>query len=252
MQQLQLIIGVIIITFTLISLLVFVFATLTMLQRRKKEALQQLSILAEVTAQEKDKARLTYKLHEEFGATLSVVKMGINSVETYNKQDEQQIEKSTRYLDDMIIKIRSIAADYLPYTLQKKQLVRTLEWFVDSTTESHEDMTITFRAGDDIPEISEHKTLHLYRIVQEIVHNTIKHAHATALWITLTKQENKLLLVTKDNGVGFDYSAELQKEKGVGLNNISNRVALINGTINVLSERNKGTAYMIEMPLCER
>jgi len=249
MQQLQLIIGVIIITFTLISLLVFVFATLTMLQRRKKEALQQLSILAEVTAQEKDKARLTYKLHEEFGATLSVVKMGINSVETYNKQDEQQIEKSTRYLDDVITKIRGIAANYLPYMLQRKQLVRALETLAVSTSENNKDIAVSFKAGEDIPDISEHKTLHLYRIVQEIVHNTIKHAQATQLSITLTKEDHQLLLVSKDNGIGFDYSTELQKQKGVGLKNIHNRVSLLKGTINVISQIQKGTAYMIAVPL---
>ena len=235
----------------LITAFVCVTTLVIKLQQRKRAELHRLNIWAEVMGQEKDRAHISYKLHEEFGATLSVVKMGMNSFDLSSAEDKAQLEKNNRYLDDVITKIRSIAADFLPYTLQKKQLVRTLEWFVHSTNESNDDITITFKDSDDIPEISEHKTLHLYRIIQEIVHNTIKHAHATVLLITLTKEQNKLQLVTKDNGVGFDYEKELKKEKGLGLNNMLNRISLLKGTINALSETKKGTTYMIEVPLSE-
>lgn len=249
MQQLQILMGIVIITLILGALVILFIAALNSIQQRKKAELHYLNILAEVAAQEKEKAGLTDKLHEEFGATLSVVKMNINSLELTHPEDELKIEKSTRYLDDVITKIRGIAANYLPYMLQRKQLVRALETLAVSTSENNKDIAVSFKAGEDIPDISEHKTLHLYRIVQEIVHNTIKHAQATQLSITLTKEDHQLLLVSKDNGIGFDYSTELQKQKGVGLKNIHNRVSLLKGTINVISQIQKGTAYMIAVPL---
>src|SRR5687767_7767851 len=97
MQQLQFYVIIVNISILLGTLLVFLVIGLTRLQQRKKEYLHKLNILAQVTAQEKDRARVTYNLHEEFGATLSVVKMGMTNFELLHDEDKSQREQLKLY-----------------------------------------------------------------------------------------------------------------------------------------------------------
>jgi two-component system, NarL family, sensor kinase len=90
--------------------------------------------------------------------------------------------------------------------------------------------------------------LNVFRIVQEIVHNTIKHARAGSLVIELRFRNNKMLLHTKDDGLGFDYR-EKEQRGGLGLLNLQSRVALLKGDLQLDTQPGKGTTYHIEIPV---
>jgi signal transduction histidine kinase len=248
MQELQFYVIIITISILLGTLLVFLVVGLTRLQQRKKEYLHKLNILAQVTAMEKDRASVTHNLHEEFGATLSVVKMGIGNLDLSTAEDQEQRERLKLYLDDVITKIRAIAFDFLPYTLQRKKLVRAIEQLISAINKLHPELAISLTIDEELPEMSEHKTVNVYRILQEIVDNTIQHAKATSLFIRLKTMNNTLLLSTWDNGIGFHYQQELEQEKGLGLNNMLNRVLLLNGSMEVDTKKG-GTLYQIKIPI---
>lgn len=87
----------------------------------------------------------------------------------------------------------------------------------------------------------------MYRILQEIVNNAIKHANAKDITVSISQIENELQIKISDNGIGFDY--ESKKKKSFGLTNIQNRVQEINGNLEVESNQTKGTNYSITVKL---
>ena len=87
----------------------------------------------------------------------------------------------------------------------------------------------------------------MYRILQEIVNNAIKHANAKDISVSISQIENELQIKISDNGIGFDY--ESKKKKSFGLTNIQNRVQEINGNLEVESNQTKGTNYSIKVKL---
>lgn len=251
MQQLQFYAVLIGITMILGTVLILFIIMLSKVQQRKKAEYNRLNLLAEVTAQEKDRARITYQLHEDFGATLSAIRMGLCSFQLPREDDRLQQEQFKSYIDDIIVKIRTIALDFLPGTIQQKWLAAALREFVQTVQEDKNNIKIILEVEENLPELSEYKTINLYRIVQEIVYNTLKHAKASTLLITLRHKDQNVLLTTQDNGTGFNYKQELEHQKGLGLNNMANRILLLNGVIDVLSEPGKGTLYLIQIPVWE-
>ena len=251
MQQLQFYAVLIGITMILGTVLILFIVMLSKVQQRKKTEYNRLNLLAEVTAQEKDRARITYQLHEDFGATLSAIRMGISSFQLQRPDDRLQQEQFKSYIDDIIVKIRTIALDFLPGTIQQKWLAAALQEFIQAVQEEQKEVKIILEVEEDLPELSEYKTINLYRIVQEIIYNTLKHAKASTLLITLRYNDKSILLTTQDNGIGFNYKQELERQKGLGLNNMANRILLLNGVVDVLSEPGKGTLYLIQVPAWE-
>jgi two-component system, NarL family, sensor kinase len=251
MQQLQFYAVFIGITVILGTVLISFIVLLSKTQQRKRAEYNRLNLLAEVTAQEKDRARITYQLHEDFGATLSAIRMGISTFQLQRPDDRLRQEQFKVFIDDIITKIRTIASDFLPGTIQQKWLVAAVREFIQTVQKDQTALQIILEA-DELPELSEYKTLNLYRIIQEVVYNTVKHAQATTLLINLRFDDKRILLTTQDNGVGFNYRKELERQKGLGLHNLANRILLLSGIVDVLSEPGKGTLYMIQIPLAER
>ena len=90
--------------------------------------------------------------------------------------------------------------------------------------------------------------LSLYRIIQELLNNIMKHSHATEATVELTCEDSMVQLCVKDNGIGLDQE-ELKRPKGIGLHSIQNRVGLLEGKLEVVSSRNKGTIFKIAIQL---
>jgi signal transduction histidine kinase len=97
--------------------------------------------------------------------------------------------------------------------------------------------------------LNQHKEVNIYRIIQEILHNTIKHAQASLLIIKIVAEGDRLLLMTADNGQGFDYFSKVKDNPGLGLRNLQSRTEVMGGEFTCQSEPGKGTSFTIEIPL---
>jgi two-component system, NarL family, sensor kinase len=86
----------------------------------------------------------------------------------------------------------------------------------------------------------------IYRIIQELINNTLKHAEATEVYVQLNQDDQHLTISVEDNGKGFDIN-KLNQTKGIGIQNIENRVAYLNGKIDIQSSEGKGTLTFIEI-----
>jgi len=171
----------------------------------------------------------------------------INSLETTDPGDLQVLEKSSRYIDTIITKLREISNDLMPNTLLRKGLKNAIVEFIDNSQDIYK-LPVKFICEQDL-QLDQDKEINLYRIVQEITHNTLKHAKATMLIIKISIQDNRLFLLTADNGVGFDYFSKIRDNSGLGLRNLQSRTEVMGGEFNCTSSAEKGTCFTIEIPV---
>src|ERR1044072_1929085 len=215
---------------------------------------QRLSLLlhkekrqAEIDTLEKERRRIASDLHDELGPLLSAVKLQINSLNTTDPDDEQVISKSSTHLDSIIRKLREISNNLMPNTLVRKGLQKAINEFIENNRDTY-GLEIRFICEQDV-HLNQYKEVDIYRIIQEIVHNTVKHAQASLLIIKIVTEGNRLLLMTADNGKGFDYFAKVKDNPGLGLRNLQSRTEVMGGELTCHSEPGKGTTYTIEIPI---
>jgi len=175
--------------------------------QRRSLRLHKERIRAEIDTLENERKRIAADLHDELGPLLSAVKLQINNLETTDPGDLQIIGKSSGYIDNIITKLREISNDLMPNTLLRKGLKNAVVEFIDHSQDAYK-LPVKFICEQDL-QLSQDKEINLYRIVQEITHNTIKHAKATMLIIKISIQDDRLFLMTADNGRGFDYFSKI-------------------------------------------
>ena len=237
----------ILITAIVLGSIIVYFIISLLRQQRKNLALHKSNILAEITQIEKERGRIASDLHDELGPLLSAVKMKINSFELSNNDDIIQIEKTNDHLDNVLKRLREISFDLMPNSLLRKGLGAAVNEFVDYLNNSG-NIKFYFHNGNRF-DLSEQKSVNLYRIIQEIVHNTIKHSDATELSIKLQKKEDKIVLVISENGKGFDFNKESNENSGFGLKSLLRRTEIMGGHMFLESEKGKGVTYTFEIPV---
>lgn len=215
-------------------------------QHRRNIEMYKAKIAAEITTLENERARISADLHDDLGPLLSAIKFKISSVET-NEEDGIVIAQSGKHIDEVINKLRLISNNLLPATLLRKGLVYATEEFIQQAGYTN-NLIINFRYGN-IPPLPKDIAVNVYRIIQEIIHNSIKHSGAKKLDISLHADENMLLLRCRDSGKGFDQSKVAKDKAGLGLRNLWSRTELLHGEMFLESQLNKGTSYIIEIPL---
>jgi two-component system, NarL family, sensor kinase len=203
---------------------------------------------AEIASLERDRSRIAVDLHDEMAPMLSAVKMKINSFDLNNAEDEMHLNKTNGTIDNMARRMREISFDLMPQTLLSKGLKSAVNEFCNFITQKQA-LIIHVNYSEENFTLDENQLINCYRILQEIVHNTIKHAKASELIISLKQQKNKFIIRSSDNGMGFNHHQMLLKQGGLGLKSLSNRVHVLQGEMFVESNPGKGTVYTIEIPL---
>jgi two-component system, NarL family, sensor kinase len=213
---------------------------------RRTLKLHKEKIQAEIVTLENERKRMATDLHDEFGPVLSAVKMQINSVET-DDEDAELIEKASGHIDNMLHRIREISNNLMPTALIRKGFVTAVKEFADNINQTGK-LHIVYQQPTTEVALDANKEIHLYRIVQEIIHNAIKHAQASEVTIAIKQNEQSLLLDITDNGKGFNQMEVAKTSLGHGLGNILNRVEILHGAMYVDSKPGKGVKYNIEIP----
>ena len=120
----------------------------------------------------------------KWGPLLSSVKLRANNIDVQSDEDKEQLEAINKNIDEMMTRMRAISNDLLPNTLRRKGLVAAIDEFAGRNTVAG-GPAIRFVHDDPFPRVHKEKSVNLFRIVQEITHNTIKHAHPKELKIEL-------------------------------------------------------------------
>lgn len=230
-----------------IGVIIVYFAVSVIRQQRRNLELQKANALAEITAMEKERARIAGDLHDDVGPVLSTVKFRLDYAASIETEAKEELIIASKQLDDLSERMREVANNLMPSALLRKGLIGAVREFVDNAAKSS-GTTIDLTTGDDV-DISEDKGVNIYRIIQEIVHNCLKHANATKIEIRLAKQDNDIEIFCRDNGAGFDYPRLYSASKGMGLRSISNRTEIMGGKLKVESKQGKGTAFLFTIPI---
>jgi signal transduction histidine kinase len=237
---------VVLISAIIVTLIIGFFIISIMREHKKVLKWQHARIAAEINTLENERKRIADDLHDELGPLLSAIKLQINHLEPSDETETAVLEKSSEQIDGIIQRFREISYDLLPNTLVRQGFIKATEEFINKLKPLHP-LDITFKYCDFtmIPQ----QEINLYRILQEIIHNTVKHSRAASLTISIQKNNRTLLLKTKDDGIGFNYTEKKQMATGLGLLSIHSRVDLLGGQLLVTSQPGKGTIFEIEMPL---
>jgi two-component system, NarL family, sensor kinase len=202
-----------------------------------------------IKGQEEERSRLARDLHDGLGGLLSGIKLTLNNMTgnvILSEQNAQIFDRALGQLDNAISEMRRVAHSMMPESLIKFGLTDAVNDFCEGISQSGK-LKVRFQAlgmaGTKLPQTTE---VTLYRIVQELLNNTLKHAKATEALVQLSKNDNLLTLSVEDNGQGFE-SNNILTSKGIGMKNIENRVAFLNGTMDIRSALGSGTSIQIDI-----
>jgi len=230
----------------LITIVIIYFFASIIRYHRRYMRLQRERILAEITIQENERKRIATDLHDSLGPLLSAVKLNINSIDI-RQEDRDLLDRAGKTIDEIIGSMRQISYDLLPNTLELKGLTEAVRDLISHIGERGE-INIQLYVVKDIP-VPRHKEIHIFRMIQEIIHNTIKHSQAKNLQIGLSVEDNFLLLRAKDDGKGFDWEREKENSKGLGLKSLASRCEVLKGIISLESKPGFGTNYFVKIPM---
>ncbi len=210
----------------------------------KKQELK--SAYAMLAGQEKAHKRIAEELHDNLGSILVTLNMFADSLQ--NKKDPQaqkelagriseiahQANETTRQISHSL---HSGVLKHFGLEIAIKELIEALNGSDAVAVESH--VQITSKLSSDL-------SMNIYRIIQELVNNTLKHSKATKITLDLNQIKDQLSLIYSDNGVGF---VKEQVINGLGLKNLESRVDKLDGTITIESKPGQGTTTIIEVPV---
>ncbi|MHA4846928.1 PAS domain-containing sensor histidine kinase [Flavitalea antarctica] len=211
--------------------------------RAEKNAKEVQLLEALKEGEEKERSRISRDLHDEISAMVVAAKMHfatLTHAET-SVEGNKEYQQGIRLLDEAARQIRNTSHNLMPEILLEKGLNKALEYFLNSVTNCQ--LQIRYVAVGNDTRYSASFELSLYRILQELVNNIVKHSKATEAIVQLSYQPQVLSVTIEDNGIGFE---EPFAREGTGLRSIRKRVAVMNGDIEIQSGPQEGTNIYLE------
>lgn len=197
-------------------------------------------------AQEEERQRIAKDLHDGIGALLSTARMQINKVESeINKLQNLDLVKNT---EDIILRaskeVRRVSHNMMPGVLMEFGLVEAIKDFTDQVGNT---LSVEFVSDDTLQRLPAEIEIMLFRIVQELINNSVKHAEARKVELSLAKKDETIELDYRDNGRGFDPE-EWHDLSNLGLNSIRSRANFLKGKIILDTTPGNGTHYQLSIP----
>ncbi|ANH82047.1 hypothetical protein A8C56_14670 [Niabella ginsenosidivorans] len=208
------------------------------------EQKQQLKITqALLEGEERERQRVARDLHDGLGGMLAGVKINLSR---QSKMEDQHLDKVIHQLDQSVSELRRIARNMMPESLLKIGLEAALRDLCESLSDNS--TQIEFQAYDIEEHLPAAIQANIYRIVQEILSNAVRHATAKKIILQCSQHKKMFYITADDDGRGFDVS-KISETKGIGFSNIKNRVEYLKGKMDIHSEIGEGTSINIELNL---
>ena len=211
---------------------------------------QELKARAILEAEENERQRIARDLHDGVGQMMSAAKMNLSAIESElpfnNESQRQDFSRVINLVDESCREVRTVSHIMMPNALLKNNLATAIHDFVNKLS-NKELLVHVYTEGLDEKLDSNVETV-LYRVIQECVHNAIKHAGAGTLDISLIRDKDGISGTIEDNGKGFD-PADQEKFEGIGLRNIITRIEYLRGTVDFDSAPGRGTVIGLHVPL---
>ncbi len=237
----------------LLFFLMFFYLFMLQLHRRRilhqkemfnlKVQYEQVILQAQLEIQEQTFRNISQEIHDNIGQVLSLAKLNLNALHGSSDKKEQ-IEVTEQLLGKAISDLRDLSKSLLGEKISDLGLVTAIENELKLIGKT---LSIQTRLSYDENEVmvDDEQTIVVFRMVQEIFNNCLKHAKASKLEVNITTENNKTCISIADNGIGFDMDCLEEKQTGIGLKSMRQRAQLIQATLQINSSPGNGTQVNI-------
>jgi len=254
--QNKIIAGIIATTIFLLLVVFFVIILVAYINKRKtgllaeKKAMQSSYenelLKTQLEVQEQTFAEISQEIHDNIGQALSFIKLTINTVnidDPANAKDKLFESKTliTQVIQDLRDLSKTLSTDFITQIGLPKAIEQQL-----SLLEKSKIFQTQFVVNGEPKSFGKKEELIIYRIIQELLNNTVKHSGAKSIHVEMNYSDDGLSITVSDDGKGFD-ELKLDQDKGLGLNNMKKRMSLINGYFEIMSNENQGTKAVIRL-----
>ena len=246
------IIGVLLLLLMAVALLLFFFFSRKKiiekeLEKKQLEVDHQKEVIhATILTQEKERKRIAQDLHDDISSKLNVIHLNSNFLADGNLSEKEfaKVNRSIiKVTEKALTSARKIAHDLLPPILEKFGLKSAIEELIDEYNNSK-----SVLIGSEIlyskDALDSTYELHVFRIIQELINNSIRHGKATKIDVLFQENLNNFMLEYQDNGIGFNKE-DINQKKGLGMKNIESRVELLNGEFKIKTAIDEGILMTI-------
>ncbi|MGE0561518.1 MAG: PAS domain S-box protein [Flavobacteriales bacterium] len=205
-----------------------------------------------IIGEEKERLRLSKELHDGIAQNIAVIKMSLQAIEANELSYENQaiFNDVSKLTQDTLKEIRDISHNLHPLK-EGELLCEAIKRLVDINKHNNIRFDFSLTGNKPTVPISNIITTNLYRVLQEFINNTVKHAEASLITINLKYTHENIEIMIKDNGIGSELGNLGNKEikHGIGMLNMQQRIKAIDGTFNYSTKKNQGTRLIITVPI---
>jgi signal transduction histidine kinase len=214
--------------------------------RELEDNIQISSMQSMLEGQEIERERIARDLHDSLGGLLSTIKLQFDNVSSKLKSVNKNPEynKANNLLDTAVEEVRTISRNLQPGALKNLGLIPSLKDLINRV-DGENYPEVHFQYYEFPAKLDTMIALSIYRIIQELLNNAIKYSKANEILIQLTREDDELVILFEDDGIGFD--PDNLKRKGMGLENIKSRINYLKGTMNIDSRIGEGTTFLIHV-----
>ena len=228
------------------------------LQLKKINAEQQNKLMiAAIESEEAERKRISDELHDEVGALLSTIKLYMHQIQPEHLNSEAKVEilnQSKNLLDETVKTVRSISSNLQPIIIADFGLESTIQHFCNKI--NHPPMlSVSLTVQDTIVKLSLEKELAIFRIMQELTNNIIKHARSSSIQFSLVQKIDTIEIYIEYNGMGMshkEYEEKLYQVQGLGLKNIQNRLNILKGYVHYEKNDNLTNTITVRIPVTDQ
>jgi signal transduction histidine kinase len=231
---------ILIIAATFLILAVF-FISVVVINARNRRQKKIEMLEASLKVQENERIRIARDLHDDIGIILSAVRLMVSDLSEDNVEEfKVGVNEVKVLLDKMIVDTRNIIRNLSPPNLSTEGLIDCIEETARFIRKSKK-FQFNFIHEGVMDNLSENAKVNLYRILLEMINNTLKHSNGDFINLSMKMDENNLLLIYSDNG----KSEQTQRKNGMGLSNIQQRASIMNGLVSTNKDFTNGSFYHI-------
>lgn len=209
------------------------------------------TINAMVEGQEKERKRVAEDLHDNLGSALATLKLHFDNLRINKKKQKVDqdalFDKTENLIDEAYLKVRSIAHAKNAGVIANKGLLVAVQMMAEKISSANKITIEVVHFGLDTP-LENSLEIAVFRMIQELTTNILKHAHGSQATINISRHHNTLNIIVEDNGIGFDIN-KIDLQNGMGLHSIKTRVAHIKGELIIDSTPSKGTTIIVNVPI---
>jgi signal transduction histidine kinase len=226
-----------------------IFNYIGRMEAQRREAEKQL-LSSVIVTEESERKRLARELHDGIGPLMAGIRMSVSALEKQlvNPQQKQIAGNANKLVQEALKSVKDISTNLSPHMLENFGLVQALKNFINKISASS-DLEVNFKTKLINDKFSHKIEIIVYRVLCEMLANTVKHADASQVMINLEQTKNAMMIEYADDGKGFDLQDVFNKKHGRGISNIYSRVASINGSVDINTAKENGTFMKIYIPL---